>query len=340
MKPPEAPVMPLKNRISIFSVERGIVEVDGSALVVTDVRGVRAQLPVGATAVLMLEPGATVTHAAVKLCSENRTLIIWTGEAGVRLYSAGQEGAAHSYKLLRQARLALDPKSRLAIAREMYRMRFYDEPPRRRSIEQLRGMEGARVREIYRKLGEKYGIEWTGRNYDRKDWDGQDLANRTLSAANSCLYGVCHAAILIAGYSAAIGFVHTGYSLAFVHDLADLYKMEVAAPVAFEIAAEGGAAAPARVRHRLRDAFRRVKLLERLIPGIESLLDAGEGTGGVPDELGGCRLEQSLPEDAPWQRSVLPDVKRLAKEMEGDRPPISSRTAPAISLDEDDGLPF
>src|SRR5690606_40163864 len=126
MKPPDPPVMPLRNRIAVFSVERGCVEVEGSALVVTDVRGVRAQLPVGASAVLMMEPGTTITHAAVKLCAENKTLILWTGEAGVRLYSAGQEGAAHSYRLLRQARHALNPKSRLAVAREMYRLRFYE----------------------------------------------------------------------------------------------------------------------------------------------------------------------------------------------------------------------
>ena len=122
MKPNRPPVMPLKNRLAVFAVERGGVDVDGSALVVTDVRGVRAQLPVGAAAVLMLEPGTTITHAAVKLCSEHRTLILWTGEAGVRLYSAGQEGAAHSYRLLRQASLALNPASRLAVARAMYRM--------------------------------------------------------------------------------------------------------------------------------------------------------------------------------------------------------------------------
>lgn len=113
--------MPLRNRISVISIERGCVEVDGSALVVSDIRGPRAQFPVGASAVLMLEPGTTITHAAVKLCAENRTMILWTGEAGVRLYSAGQEGAAHSYRLLRQARLALEPKSRLAVARQKQR---------------------------------------------------------------------------------------------------------------------------------------------------------------------------------------------------------------------------
>ncbi|MFN3598073.1 MAG: CRISPR-associated endonuclease Cas1, partial [Rubricoccaceae bacterium] len=167
MKPNRPPVAPLRSRIAVFAVERGRVDVDGAALVVTDVRGVRAQLPVGASAVLMLEPGTTITHAAVKLCGENRTLVLWTGEGGVRLYSAGQEGSAHSYRLLRQARLALSPRSRLAVAREMYRRRFYAEPPAKRSIEQLRGMEGARVREVYRRLAEQHGLSWTGRNYDR-----------------------------------------------------------------------------------------------------------------------------------------------------------------------------
>lgn len=342
MKPNKPPIMPLRNRIAVFSVERGCVEVDGAALVVTDVRGVRAQLPVGASAVLMLEPGTTITHAAVKLCAENRTLIIWTGEAGVRLYSAGQEGAAHSYRLLRQARLALDPKSRLAVAREMYRRRFAEEPPRKRSIEQLRGMEGARVRAIYRRLADEHGVVWEGRNYDRSDWAGQDAINRALSAANSCLYGVCHAAILIAGYSAALGFIHTGYPLAFVHDLADLYKMELAAPTAFRLAAEDERNLDMRVRHELRDGFRRVKLLERLIPGIESLLDAGEGEAGMPDELGGCRPETTRPEDAPWQRKPrLPDAREVAAELHGDRPPAPPRPKPPSPLDDaDDGLPF
>ena len=349
MKPNKPPVMPLKSRVAVLAVERGRVDVDGAALVVTDAGGVRAQLPVGAQAALMLEPGTTITHAAVKLCAENRTLILWTGEGGVRLYSAGQEGAAHSYRLLRQARLALDPRSRLAVAREMYRRRFYNEPPAKRSIEQLRGMEGARVRDIYRRLAERHGVAWAGRNYDRSDWGGQDAANRALSAANSCLYGVCHAATLVAGYSAALGFVHTGYALAFVHDLADLYKMEVAAPTAFALAAEYGheKGLEMRVRHRLRDEMRRVKLLERLIPGIEELLDAGEGEAGPPEELGGCREEEATPEQAPWQRTRLPDARAVAGEMGHGLATAADRPAappPARGLlfeaDGDDGLPF
>jgi CRISPR-associated protein Cas1 len=303
MKPYEVPVMPLKSRLAYFWVERGCVEVIDSALVVADKNGIRAQLPIGALAVLMLEPGTTITHAAIKLCAESRTLVIWVGEGGVRLYSAGQEGAANSYKLLRQARLALDETSRLAVARHMYRMRFGERAPSKRSIEQLRGMEGARVRARYQALSETFGVEWQGRDYDRSDWENQDLINRAVSAANSCLYGLCHAAVLMAGYSPAIGFIHTGYSQAFVHDVADLYKMEIAAPLAFQMVAEQREQPIRAVRHELRDRFRSERMLERIIPDIEKVLTAGEPEGRPPDELAGARLEEAAPEDAPWYQT-------------------------------------
>lgn len=326
MKPYDVPVMPLKSRIAHFWVERGCIEVIDSALVVVDKNGVRAQLPAGALAVLLLEPGTTITHAAMKLCAESRTLVIWVGEGGVRLYSAGQEGAANSYKLLRQARLALNDRTRLAVAREMYRVRFGEAAPQKRSIEQLRGMEGARVRARYRALSDAYGVEWTGRDYDRSDWERQDLINRAVSAANSCLYGLCHAAILMAGYSPALGFIHTGYAHAFVHDVADLYKMEVAAPVAFQVVAEGDAHPIRTVRHRLRDHFRHEQVLEHIIPDIEKVLNAGEPDEQPPEELAGVRMEEAAPEEAPWYQpgGVQAPSKRWRipeKPLPVDRPP-------------------
>jgi len=339
MKPYDVPVMPLKSRIAHFWVERGSVEVVDSALVVADKTGVRAQLPVGALAVLLLEPGTTVTHAAMKLCAESRTLVIWVGEGGVRLYSAGQEGAANSYKLLRQARLALNKPTRLAVAREMYRIRFGETAPGKRSIEQLRGMEGARVRARYRALSEEYDVAWTGRDYDRSDWGSQDLINRAVSAANSCLYGLCHAAILIAGYSPAIGFVHTGYAHAFVHDIADVYKMDLAVPVAFEVVAKDLEHPIRKVRHTLRDRFRRDQILERIIPDMEKILNAGEPDGELPEELAGARLDAAAPEDAPWYRPdgvVAPPQSWTAP----DKPRKENSLSDRATLDEIANLPF
>jgi len=294
------PVTSLKHRISTITVERGTVEVDGSSLVVADVNGVRSKIPVGSLAVLMLEPGATITHAAIKLCAEARTLVLWTGEAGVRLYAAGSEGSAHSYNLLRQAQLALDPKKRLVVARAMYNFRFSDPAPTKRSIEQLRGMEGARVREIYRDLSKKYGVPWSGRSYDMNQWAASDDINKAISAANSCLYGLCHAAILIGGLSAAIGFIHTGYALAFVHDMADLWKMETCVEAAFRVVA-AGEKDPARfVRLHLRDLFRETRMLETIIPTMFTMLQAGLAPENMPGEIGGANREPSTVWDMPW----------------------------------------
>lgn len=335
MKPYDVPVMPLKSRIAHFWVERGGVDVVDSALVVTDKNGIRAQLPVGALAVLLLEPGTTITHAAIKLCAESHTLVIWVGEGGVRLYSAGQEGAANSYKLLRQARLALNEHARLEVARAMYRFRFGEPGPKKRSIEQLRGMEGARVRERYRELSEKHGVAWNGRDYDRTDWDSQDLINRVVSAANSCLYGLCHAAILMAGYSPALGFIHTGYAHAFVHDVADLYKMESAVPIAFQVVAEDREHPIRAVRHELRDRFRSDGILEHIIPDMEKVLMAGEPDEQLPEVLGGARLDEAAPGDAPWYQpgGQKPAPKKW-------HPPTKPRNDDRPPADEINYLPF
>jgi len=198
------------------------------------------------------------------------------GEAGVRLYSSGQPGGARADRLLYQAKLALDENLRLKVVRKMYAIRFGEEPPARRSVEQLRGIEGARVRETYKIIARQYGVEWKARNYDTQDWDKGDLPNRCLSAATACLYGVTEAAVLAAGYAPAIGFIHTGKPLSFVYDVADVYKFETVVPIAFRIAARNSHSPEKEVRLGCRDIFRSSNLLERIIPGIEEMLSAGE----------------------------------------------------------------
>jgi CRISPR-associated protein Cas1 len=170
----------------------------------------------------------------------------------------------------------LDDTLRLKVVRKMYAIRFGEEPPERRSVEQLRGIEGARVRETYKLLAKKYGVEWTARNYDTSEWDKGDLPNRCLSSATACLYGVTEAAVLAAGYAPAVGFIHTGKPLSFVYDVADIYKFETVVPVAFKIAATSPRNPEQQVRIACRDVFRETRLLERIIPGIEEILSAGE----------------------------------------------------------------
>jgi CRISPR-associated protein Cas1 len=271
----------MRERAAMVFVEKARIDVLDGAFVAVDAEGDRTHLPVGGIACLMLEPGARISHAAVALAARAGTLVTWVGEGGVRLYSAGQPGGARSDRLLWQARIALDDAARLRVVRKMYELRFGDAPPRRRSVDQLRGIEGARVRRAYELIAEKHGVDWKRRSYDPGDWSAADTPNRCLSAATSCLHGLTEAAVLAAGYAPAVGFLHTGKPRSFVYDIADIYKLETVVPEAFRIAGQaqrGKLDMPLEraVRLACRDAFRRTKLLTRIIPTIEQVLEAGE----------------------------------------------------------------
>ena len=273
--PPLKP-MPIKDRVSVLFVDKGQLDVLDGSFVLVDKTGVRTHIPVGRVTCLMLEPGTRVSHAAATLASRVGCLLIWVGEAGVRLYSAGQPGGARADRLLYQAKLALDDAARLKVVRKMYELRFKEKPPERRSIEQLRGIEGARVRKTYEMLARQYKVTWKSRNYDHSEWGSGDVANRCLSSATACLYGISEAAILAAGYAPAVGFIHTGKPQSFVYDVADIFKFDTVVPIAFKIAAKKPRNPERDVRLACRDAFRQTKILQRIIPTIEEVLAAGE----------------------------------------------------------------
>lgn len=289
--PPLKPIA-MKERLSLLFLEKGELDVLDGAFVLVDKNGVRLHIPVGSIACLMLEPGTRVSHAAVSLASRVGCLLVWVGEAGVRLYASGQPGGARADRLLYQARLALDDEARLKVVRKMYSIRFKEEAPVRRSVEQLRGVEGARVRKIYELLARNYKVSWKGRNYDHTEWGSGDLPNRCLSSATACLYGITEAAILAAGYAPAVGFIHTGKPLSFVYDIADLFKFETVVPVAFQVAAKNVSMPEMEVRHACREVFRQTKLLEKIIPTIEEVLSAGGlSIPSPPDEA----IEPAIP---------------------------------------------
>lgn len=304
---PPAPI-PMKDRSSIIFVEYGQIDVLDGAFVVIDKTGVRTHIPVGGFACIMLEPGTRVSHAAVALAARAGTLLVWVGEAGVRVYASGQPGGARADRLLHQARLALDETLRLKVVRRMFEMRFGEPAPERRSVDQLRGIEGARVKRMYELLAERHGVHWNRRAYDRGDWDAADIPNRCLSSATSCLHGLAEAAILAAGYAPAIGFLHVGRPLSFVYDVADLFKFETVVPVAFEVA---GRAAKGRldeppdraVRRACRDAFRERGLLGAIIPAIEDVLSAaGVAPPDPPEDAQPPQFVDAPPSGDPGHR--------------------------------------
>src|SRR5260370_12349163 len=167
----------------------------------------------------------------------------------------------------------------------MYQNRFPGQVLIDKSLEQVRGMEGQRVRQAYQDLAKEHGIPWEGRNYNQDEWFRANASNRVLSAANACLYGVCHAAIVSAGYSAALGFVHTGKMLSFVYDIADFYKTETTVPVAFQLAATVTKDLERQVRADCRRAFHEARLMDRILPDIAEVPDAGDDRGETAEEM-------------------------------------------------------
>jgi len=72
----------------------------------------------------------------------------------------------------------------------MYTMRFKEEAPERRSVQQLRGIEEVRVRKMYELIARQYNVTWRHRDYAYNEWESGDIPNRCLSSATACLYGI------------------------------------------------------------------------------------------------------------------------------------------------------
>lgn len=274
------------DRWSYLYLERGILDQTASGLTF-HMADTSTLVPIDQLSLLMLGPGLSITHAAVKTLSANNCLLAWVGEEGIRLYAHSTGGTFSARRTVIQARLASDDKLRLGVVYRMYQKRFPGSDLSDKSLEQVRGMEGNRVRQAYHELAKQYDIPWEGRNYDQSAWFRATAANRAMSAANACLYGVCHAAIVSAGYSAALGFIHTGKMLSFVYDVADFYKTETTVPVAFRLAAKETKELEREVRRECRAAFHQARLMERVLPDIAEVLGAGNDLGEAPEEMEG-----------------------------------------------------
>jgi len=260
------------DKLSYLYVERATIDQHDKAVALHDAEGL-TPVPAAGLGLLLLGPGTKITHAAIRALADNNCQVVWAGEHGVRFYAHGLGGSRHARNLFRQARLVSNDLTRLQVVIRMYCMRFEDEIDENITLQQLRGKEGVRVRQAYAEASQKYGVPWGGRSYQREAWNAADPVNRALSAANACLYGLVHAAILSGGYSPALGFVHCGKQLSFVYDVADLYKVEYTIPVAFAVAAENPPELERQVRISCRDRFREARLMERILPDIGKVLD-------------------------------------------------------------------
>ena len=267
IKPDIQELPQISDRMTFLYLERCKINRQDSAVTVLDEKGI-TYIPSGSISVLLLGPGTEITHRAIELIGDSGISICWIGEKGVRYYAGGRPLTHSSRLILKQAELVSNQRKHLEVARKMYIMRFPDEDVSGLTLQQLRGREGSRIRNVYRRESKKWGVEWNGREYDPENFTESDIVNQALSAGHACLYGLAHSVICSIGCSPALGFVRVGHECSFVY----LYKAEITIPVAFEIASCETEDIPGAVRRRVRDEMTKAHLLERMVRDIKYLL--------------------------------------------------------------------
>ena len=281
----------LRDSISYVYIEHAIIEQEDLSIVI-----IRAdehiRIPIAVTTCLLLGPGTSITHAAIKTIADNGCMVVWCGENISRFYAFGNGESYSSKNLLRQAALCMDKELHLEVAKRMYIRRFGDLGyAGNYSLQQLRGMEGIRVREAYKLASKQTGVKWNARSYKQDDWNSADPINKALSQANAILYAVCHAAILSLGYSPSLGFIHTGKQLSFVYDVADLYKADITIPAAFQAVRKGYVDLDKSVRLQVRAGLERAKLLKRIPEDLNWIIKGSDDDSNSKDQVGSLWTE-------------------------------------------------
>ena len=228
----------IRERYPFIYLEHGRLEVDDSSVkwISAECEVIRIQAATIMT--ILLGPGTTITHEAVKVLASLNTTVCWVGDDSLMFYAVGQTPTADTRNLKKQLQLASDPEASLQIARKMFLHRFPEAKVKTKTLAELMVMEGGRVRSLYDELARKYIVSWQGRAYQPGKFELSDLTNKLITSCNSALYALVSSILQSLGLSPRIGFVHSGSPLPFVYDIADLYKAELVFDLAFSLTEE------------------------------------------------------------------------------------------------------
>lgn len=271
--------IPHADRHGLVWLDRGRLEVeDGCLRFVTAGSGELAagdyQIPHQSVSIILLGPGSSVTHDALRLLARHGCALAAIGEGAVRFYTAPPLLPDSSAAARSQVALWADPKTRMEVARAMYAMRF-GEFVLTRDIEVLRGQEGARIKRSYQLAAQRFNISWDGRFYDRENPDASDVPNQALNHAATAMSAAATVAVASLGAIPQLGFIHEDSGQAFVLDIADLYRHDVTLEIAFGAVQEslkGGEPLERLVRRRAAKLLRQRTVIPSMIDRIKTLL--------------------------------------------------------------------
>lgn len=263
----------IKDKYPFIYLERGRLEIDDSSVKWIDSDGNVIRLPIATLNCLLLGPGTSVTHEAIKVTSAANCSVCWVGEDSLLFYAVGQTPTANTNNFRRQMLLASDEKKSVEIARRMFMRRFPKAELEGKSLKEMMGMEGYRVRQLYEQKAQHYKVGWKGRSYRPGNFEFGDITNQILTAANAALYGILCSAIHSLGFSPHIGFIHSGSPLPFVYDLSDLYKESLCIDLAFALTVEmAGHYHKQKVAAEFKNRVLEMDLLAKISIDIEEIL--------------------------------------------------------------------
>jgi CRISPR-associated protein Cas1 len=244
------------------------------------------QIPHQAVSMILLGPGSSVTHDALRLLARHGTLLAAVGQDGVRSYTAPPLLPDRSDVARRQAELWGNPRRRIAVARRMYALRLGEVLPHR-DLDTLRGIEGSRVKTTYRLMADKHGIEWHGRHYDRGNPEAVDIPNQALNHAATAVQAAAAIAVQSLAALPPLGFIHEDSGQSFVLDIADLFRDTVTLQIAFtaarQVARGSGESIDRLVRREASQVFRKQQVIASMIERIKQVLRLEEADGAGDD---------------------------------------------------------
>lgn len=263
----------VSSKYPFIYLERGRLEIDDSSVKWIDSEANIVRLPIAMLNCLLLGPGTAITHEAVKIIAAANCAVCWVGEDSLLFYAVGQSPTSNTRNLRKQMVLSADEEKALDVARRMYARRFPKAALADKSLKEMMGMEGYRVRQLYEEKAQAYKVGWKGRSYVPGKFEMSDMTNQILTSTNAALYGILSSAVHSLGYSPHIGFIHSGSPLPFVYDLADLYKEHLCIDLAFSLTFE---MAGTYNKHKVAEGFRQrvieMDLLASVANDIEEIL--------------------------------------------------------------------
>ena len=269
--------VPHADRHGLLWLDRGELSVIDGCLHFTSGQYVD-QIPHQSVSMILLGPGGSVTHDALRLLARHGTLLAAVGVDGVRTYTAPPLMPDRSEVARRHAELWGNPRRRLAVARHMYALRLGEVLPHR-DLDTLRGIEGARVKTIYRLRAQQFGIDWDGRRFDRANPESADLPNQAINHAATAVQAAASIAVQALAAIPQLGFIHEDSGQAFVLDIADLFRDDITLSIAFAAvrqAESGDQTIDRLVRREASRVFRKKSVIPAMIDRVKQALRLDE----------------------------------------------------------------